>query len=209
MTNLSGEQTQFALDDLLFHVRRSRRYHDSRRGFLEGFQNFKNLASVILGSAAVVKLFTTAGGLFLTIAALIVGILSAIDLVYKSSTKARDHSDLRRRFIELEEEILGVHDPTREQIHAWEQKRLVIEASEPPILKVLDAICHNQQLLADGYERAYFLKIGKVQRFFAQVITLGADSINQEVHPRQIFGNSKATQVATVDAPLDIKEVRQ
>ena len=67
-------------------------------------------------------------------AALVVGILSGIDLVFGVNAKAREHSDLRRRFIELEKEIVGVIEPTANDIRLWQQKRLTIEADEPAVL---------------------------------------------------------------------------
>ncbi|HEY2975896.1 MAG TPA: hypothetical protein VGJ48_25505, partial [Pyrinomonadaceae bacterium] len=155
------------LKDLLFHVRRSIRYHDKRRGFLEGFQKTKSLVAIVVGSAAMVTLMNSIANRVLMIAALAVGILSAIDLVFGVNAKAREHSDLRRRFIDLEKEIIGIAAPTASLIREMEQKRRTIEADEPSILRALDAICHNEQLIADGYAEGDLLEIKGHQRLFA------------------------------------------
>lgn len=191
-------QSEEDLKDLLFHVRRSVRYHDKRRGFLEGFQKTKNLAAIVVGSAAMVTVLNSVSGAFLLGSALVVGILSAIDLVFGVNAKAREHSDLRKRFIELEKEIVGVIEPPVSQIREWQQKRLTIEADEPSVLRVLDAICHNEQLYADGYDHEYYLEIRGYQRLFAHVINIQPHKIKiKEIPAPTLLDKEEQYQLAS------------
>ena len=89
-----------------------------------------------------------------------------------TSKAARLHSDLARRFIELEKEFLPEKATTRAELDRLEAARLTIEADEPPILRILDSVCHNELLRAMGYEDEVFLKIFWFQRLFANFIDI-------------------------------------
>lgn len=47
-------------------------------------------------------------------------------------------------------------------------RRLAIEADEPPILRMLDTLCHNELLCAMGQEDE-IIKVGFWHRCFAQI----------------------------------------
>lgn len=157
---------------LLFGVRRSVRYHNRRRMFFDGFGLFKSACTVILGSGTMVGILTSGGSAFTLLAAALITVLSAIDLVVGTSKAARLHSDLARRFIELEKEFLPEKATTRAELDRLEAARLTIEADEPPILRILDSVCHNELLRAMGYEDEVFLKIFWFQRLFANFIDI-------------------------------------
>lgn len=115
--------------ELLFAVRRSRRYHEHRQAFFEFWFRF---------------------------------------------SMAQVHSDLRRRFILLEQKI--VQEPTMELIREWEAERLQIELDEPPIKQVLNGICHNEIMRAEGCEQSP-VKISFCQRLVAQYFDLWPHTI--------------------------------
>lgn len=163
-------------EDLLFGVRRSVRYHNRRRSFFDRLHTIASAMNVIFGSAAVAlvvgKLHEAA-----VISAAIVAALSAIDLVVGFSTKARLHNDLSKRFIRLEQRLLACRKPSRAELQDLNAARLEIEMDEPPALRVLDSICHNELVRAMGAEEENFKKIGLVQRLFAQFFDLWAHTI--------------------------------
>ena len=166
-------------DDLLFGVRRSIRYHARRRQFFDRWHMSTSAAGVIFGSAAMAALLTKESGLAV-LAALIVTALSAVDLVVGTARMARLHEDLGKRFLTIEEDLIG--DPvTSNDLILAERARLRIEADEPPALRVLDTICHNDVLRSMGEEyAAQRLKIGPVQRFCAQLFDLKLHRIELE-----------------------------
>ena len=169
---ISGTEQTGRHHRLLFGVRRSVRYHNRRRMFFDGFGLFKSACTVILGSGTMVGILTSGGHAFTLLAAALITVLSAIDLVVGTSKAARLHSDLARRFIELEKEFLPEKATTRAELDRLEAARLTIEADEPPILRILDSVCHNELLRSMGYEDEVFLKIFWFQRLFANFIDI-------------------------------------
>lgn len=133
---------------ITFDVRRSVRYHMCRRRTYERFDKITNMLSVIFGSAAVYGVLETNSKSWALGAAAVVTITSSINLVIGSSQRAREHGDLARRFIELEKRLLG--EPNAEVLYQVKQERLTIEAEEPPVLQILDCMCYNDQLRAEG-----------------------------------------------------------
>lgn len=143
---------------LLWGVRRSVRYHDRRHGFFEHFHAIVIFFAVVGGSATFAA-FGTAIGESMPIElrllpAALVTVLSAADLVVGSMRKAWLHADLKRRFIEIERDLLraGADLPDSVLVEL-ETRRLDIETDEPPVLKVLDTICYNELLRAEGYSQ--------------------------------------------------------
>jgi hypothetical protein len=55
---------------------------------------------------------------------------------------------------------------------------LAIEADEPPILRVLDAICHNELLRAMGYPKEREAQIAWYQRLLASFVDIREHAIH-------------------------------
>jgi hypothetical protein len=165
------------IHDLLFGVRRSIRYHSRRRAFFDRLNLSVNALALILGSVTVYGLLKANGGPIALIAAAAVTTLSAINLVVGSAIKARNHHDLVKRFISLEKKIVADQEPETSQLIGWTQERLDIEAEEPPIMRVLDCMCHNELARAMGYGSEHFAKIRFYQRWFAQIADIGVHAI--------------------------------
>ena len=85
---------------------------------------------------------------------------------------ARKHNDLARQFISLEKKIITVDKEKAEQkdIIKLTALRLTIEANEPPVYRVLDALCHNELCKALGYGENSFFKISGLQAALANWI---------------------------------------
>jgi len=164
-------------DDLLFGVRRSVRYHHRRRMFFDRLHIFTSSISVIFGSSAVLAALKEAPQLAASAAA-IVAIFATIDLVVGTAKMARLHSDLARQFIGLEKTIISAQKITGKNLKQFEAERLDIESDEPPVLKVLDSVCHNELMRAMGFPKAQFLKIGFLQRYFSQLFDFREHTIS-------------------------------
>lgn len=98
-------------------------------------------------------------------------VLSSIDLVVGYSRKARVHERLACKFIDLEREIISSNntDLTESALAKFSAERLNIETEEPPIGIILDPICHNEMLRAEGYKDPKdYVKVTKAQRCLAQ-----------------------------------------
>lgn len=108
-------------------------------------------ASVLFGSAAAVNLLTQGGVVITLSAALLVTLLSTVDLIVGTAAMARLHSDLRRRFLELEVTIRCANEPIgKADIDSWTRERLKIETDEPPVYVALDVQCENEMARAHG-----------------------------------------------------------
>lgn len=174
----------------LWGVRRSIRYHGHRRQFFERFNLVTNAVSVIFGSSTILAVLHQVSSQALSSSqsppwigvgtAAIVTIFSSLNLVIQTTKMAQMHHDLARRFLELEKEFIKVL-PSDGTVKKLAGKRLEIEADEPPILRIVDVLCHNELMRAEGYDQDRFVdhyyKVSPMQRFFSPFFDLGADKI--------------------------------
>lgn len=163
--DLKSEQYQ-----LLFGIRRSVRYHMRRSRFFDLFHSFTNAIGVIAGSSAVFSALQDHPHVA-AISAALVAVASAIDLVVGTGAMARLHNDLAKKFIQLEKEIILGGNPTEDNLRRFSTCRLEIEAGEPPILRTLDRLCHNELLRAEGHPLETFVHVPWHQRQLAQFIS--------------------------------------
>lgn len=164
---------------LLFGVRRSIRYHNRRRMFFDRWNLTTSALSVIFGSATIYGVLRTGGETLALAAATLVTILSSINLVIGTVRMARLHEDLARRFIDLEKAIILAGDFNAEQYATFVANRLDIEACEPPILRVLDSMCHNEMMRSMGFppDHPEYVKITGLQRICAQFLDIAEHRI--------------------------------
>ena len=170
MTELSDRQ-QCELHDLVFSVQRSIRYHNHRRRFFDRFDRSAKVLSLVTGSAAFAAAVSTHHTFTVAFSAL-VAIISAINLVVGPSQAARMHRELAKRFAELERGIRLSKAMDSDTLNMLVADRLLIESDEPPVLRVLDTICHNELCRALGYDECEFCLVGPVQSLFANFLDL-------------------------------------
>jgi hypothetical protein len=155
--------------NLLWGVRRSILYHTRRRMFYDRMGMWASACGVLLGSSVVVTTLQSLNEIALRVMALLTAIFSLINLVVGSSGKARQHHDLVRKFTKLESDIICKPTPSEQDISELECRRLEIEAEEPPKLAVLDVICHNELLVAEGRDLDDYCDVGPIQRILSDV----------------------------------------
>lgn len=136
--------------NLLWGIQRSIRYHARRVGFFETAHNTSTALQLLAGSAAMAAFLQSEKPEWGVWTAVAVTAIAAVNLVWGTAKKARIHSDLIRRWIYLEHD-LTTNSPTREtDLKKYQAARLEIEAEEPPPLRTLDMLCHNELALATG-----------------------------------------------------------
>jgi hypothetical protein len=166
-------------NDLLFSVRRSIRYHSRRCMFFDRLHTITSALGVIFGSATILAVLTEEGRQYAVWAAAIVTVFSALDLVIGTDRSARLHQDLARQFIGLEKRMVNLGDNrTVQDLKDCTGERLDIESDEPPVLRVLDVLCHNELCRSMGHNREHMAKVAWYQRLFAQFIDLRPDSLH-------------------------------
>ena len=161
-----------AYDDLLFEVRLSVRYHSRRQGFFQTCHSLV-MAMALFGSSATMATFGAELGAdwplwVRLLPSVIVTVLVILDLVVGFAGKAARYGDLMREFIRLERDLEAIRDKaTDDDIARITGARLAIEAGEPPVLHVLNAICYNEMVSAVGYGEK--VKITTMQRLLAHI----------------------------------------
>lgn len=169
-----SEEFETAYRGLLFDTRRSVRYHMRRRSFYERLHASATFMALIFGSATLAAFGAEVAKEWPTwvklLPAALTSMLSGLDLLVGSTSKAWLHADLARKFIDLERELEKARGRIAEAVLAeMTDRRLVIEASEPRILRVLDTVCYNEMLRAMGYPPERQIPLTFWQRCFANL----------------------------------------
>lgn len=139
-----ADQTRSDLHELGFYVQRNVRYHMRRGAFFLRWGRFTAFVGVIFGSAAVTSLIAGSNAYLTGVAALLVTFASAVDLVVGTGQRAWLHNDLRKRYLDIEAEILaGEPDLQAATIRAYWSRIRRIEADEPPTLPALEILARN------------------------------------------------------------------
>ncbi len=93
------------------------------------------------------------------------------------------HTFLLCRFLALAACMQDEKITTGSTLKLWTCIRLEIEKDEPPVLRVLDSVCHNELLLKMGYDpiknRCEFVDIKWYQRLFMHIIDINASAIHK------------------------------
>lgn len=166
--NLSDQQYQ-----LLFDVRRSVRYHDRRRAFYELLHQLTSLMTILMAGSVLFDLAKSGQtAWWMTALSVAAALLAAADMVVGYSRRANLHSGLRSKFADLEIAMLQSSNTDA----AWQEHqyaRLLIEKDEPAVYVILDVLCHNELLVAEGFSRqktpGEFAKINWLQRATSQL----------------------------------------
>ena len=150
---------------VLFGARKSIRYHQRRRAFFEGMHAIAVALQVVAGSSAVAAVVSKSTALGASLAAA-AAVLAALDLTFGVTRRATVHAGLAQQFAQLEREM--VPHEFDENIDAataasFRQRRLEIEESEPPKLRVIDILCHNE-LAISTYRHDKLYPVGLARR---------------------------------------------
>ena len=193
---MSDDDVLDAWYQLEFSVRRSMRYHTRRRAFYEFWHRATAATAVIFGSATLTTIFAKLPAGYTVASALVVTALGSIDLVVGFASNAWTHADLARRFIDLEKDMVAA-ERSELELRRLTAARLNIERDEPPVLAVLNAICHNDLVRAMGLPDSETATIGWWQRQFAQVFDLNLHKVAKRptadslVHESTVIGVGK------------------
>lgn len=168
------------LHNLLFGVRRSVRYHSHRIRFFDGLNKTVRVLTSVSGAGVVASVLSARLGAGWTNGfAAAVASAAALDLVIDSAEKARLHASLYRDFIDLERRIVLAGKALDDSaLDRFDGDRLVLESKEPPVLRVLDVICHNELLRAMG-EGGRAVRVSRLQRALAQFLDFRTDQFKE------------------------------
>ena len=150
----------------MFGIRRSIRYHSKRQAYFEFADRFASFLLILLGSGVLLEaLDGYRAGLGLGVAG-----LSSLKLIFVPGFKAGIHAQFVKDFTRLEKELS--HTRSTAVVRKVTALRLDLESTEPPVLRVLDAICHNELLRAmDIKDPKEYARITWFQRLTARVFS--------------------------------------
>ncbi|MNN61938.1 hypothetical protein D3C81_1772010 [compost metagenome] len=140
------------------------------------------MLSLIFGSAAIYGVLEDNAKNIALVASATVTVVSSINLVVGSAQRGRAHADFMRRYVELEKRMLGRE--TEERLLEIAEARLSIEAEEPPVMHVLNTICHNETMRAMGFKKEDLPKIGWFQSLVSQIFDFNESSIQNPEHKK-------------------------
>lgn len=159
------------LDQTLYRIEYSIRYHQRRESFFDWWDKFAK-AIAVLGGAATVVSVVHVDAIRLAIAAAIT-VTSTLSLVFGFSQKARQHFDLRKRYGQLEAEVLESDIVDSVLLSKWNGKIALIEADEPPPLAALVQISQNDVTRSRG-QHDHIHPVGFWRSAFANIFNLSA-----------------------------------
>jgi hypothetical protein len=148
--------------ELDFATEVSTRYHDWRRSGLGLVVN--TVRAVALGGAIIslIAIFVKSQYSLTVVAyaSAAIAIVTLIDLVFQFDSLARKHSELYRRFKELQVRIARERAEALTRISEWEALAQEIRMDEPPVLWAIYAQCWNQTVGKYHNNREHMRKIG-------------------------------------------------
>ena len=182
-TMTTPDPTEARLHDILFAVRRSVRYHRHRERFFDRAHHVGTVITMIGGVATITALVADLPPEWTwtrLAAAALAAIASTANLGFSPATAARRHSDLSVNFLALEKDLLHAGSaPTAKELLKLQRRRLDIEATEPPVLRVLDAICHDELITALGADPSHRSNVTRWQRLWRHFFDVGAHRLQK------------------------------
>ena len=182
------EALERAFHALLFEVSRSIRYHQYMERHYDRFHFLASAFSVIFGSAAVGTSIANLPTAFVVVPTALIAVFGALDIIMATPKKARLHADLRRAFKELRRDMVSLDRPTARQLSMFRQRRESIELEEPPHLRVLNAICWNEEAEAQDSDPKEFYLITPLQRHLAPFMDVQAHKLRSSIENEEPQG---------------------
>lgn len=164
-------------NEIVFKIEKSIRYHCSRKRFFIYLHNWTTFLATISGTATFAAVLAQTPQAIQLILASMTAIFSMADLIISSPAKAREYDDIARRFFALEKRMLQLKGTDLNDLTQIEIDILDIESDEPPILRTLNAICHNEAIQALGLNQNAMVPVGCFQRICRHIWDLRPEKI--------------------------------
>ncbi|MDR3000362.1 MAG: hypothetical protein LBU89_03770 [Fibromonadaceae bacterium] len=139
---------------LLQIVRLSKSYHIKRTAWFDFLVKLLN-ALTIFAAMGVVYTVVESSKIISIVFGIAIALFSTICLVFNCSDMAKLHTDLKRKFADLEKNMVKCAHQTRQVFNEFEAEKISIDAEEPYGSITLDMICHNELVQSQGYGQFY------------------------------------------------------
>ena len=150
---MAGDNLTEQSHELLFGIRRSARYHEHRWRFYELWTTVTVTVSLLGGIlVAAVSIYFPSDPWLPAVFGGVIALMNVTALSVGVFRKANLHANLLSSFVQLESRFPPGFELTEEEYNDIHRERLVIQKTEPPVLRLLDVICHFEILRAMGYQ---------------------------------------------------------
>ena len=180
---MTPDATQAKLHETLFGVQRSVRYHRHRERFFDRTHEMSAAIAMTAGMATITTLLADlpAEWIWTRLACATVALGTYFpNFCFNPASAAQHHSNLAVEFLALERDLVNAGDePEATELRKLEMRRLDIEAGEPPVLRVLDAICHDELITALEADPSQRTNITRWQRLWRHLFDFGAHRLRK------------------------------
>ena len=154
-----------------FGVNRSVLYHRKRQAFYESLDTWSDIALLLMGSGVVALGVQDSDRLQLLVG-IAVAAMSVVKLILAFGRRAGTHSRLVYAFTRLQIELEATSGGDDAVIQRVCSERLALEEGEPPVMRGLDVICHNELLVSIGLDDPQErVPVSRFQRFAANLLS--------------------------------------
>lgn len=149
---------------LKFGIEVSTRYHDWRRATFETSARFVKVVTLVGAIFTLLTAFNPLDWASLTVAktigfcSVIIACINLVDLIWDFNGMALRHTELYRRFKELQEKIARGGADWKAHHAEWEADAQAVRRDEPPTMWAVYAMCWNQTLDRHQAEQKGYLR---------------------------------------------------
>lgn len=178
----SASAIEERLWDLEFQIEVSTRYRDWRRAFIGAVNRWVkalSIADALLAFVALIDWGAGAVGAFVhaygvPIAAAVVAVVNIFGLAFGFDSLEREHTELYRRFREMQERIARDRARPGEMIDAWLGDVMAIRHDEPPTYWALYAMSWNQSIERHAISRPDHMRaVGFWSQLCSNIVKFG------------------------------------
>lgn len=131
-----------------FGISKCRRYHAMLRDHYRRLHDTTLLLNTVAASGAFIAFLGSLTEMSVYLSA-VVGLGSLFDLTCRWEEKARLHQELCQRFTQLAAKLERI-EPTPGNVSRLKAKRLLIEADEPSVKRLVDLVAQNEEARSRG-----------------------------------------------------------
>ena len=179
--SLKTSALRYEADKVRFNIKKFRRYHEKRARFF-GRWHVGIIVLVPMGTlVSFLLLILERNGILksnlpMTFAIVVTMITAVVAFGFSSNVygKSRLHFKFRAKCIDLEKALLSHNGvPSTQELKNIQEGLIEIHETCPPIRETLYSICHNETVMAMGYDEDQRLEIKWYQRLLANFIDVG------------------------------------
>lgn len=151
MSRLKKNNIATAFAQTQFGVEKSYRYHLRRKAYYKSCDRIALIAIQLFTGLSSLAIFQQKSEFIFVYSPIIAFLFTLYYMYYKPIGMAHTHELLAKQFKRLSSNMILCQEPNDDEAEKFEAIRRQIEQDEPPNLKVLDILMHNEVCGSIGY----------------------------------------------------------